>query len=388
MYSDPTAVITILVVDDMPENAAILSRFLTPMGYKVEAVNDGETALVFVNKHPPDIILLDLAMPGMDGFEVCQRLKESPETRHIPIIIITGLTDREANIHAIEAGADDFLIKPFDRVLLEARIKNSLKTKILQDQLLEYQHELEERVQLRTQQLERTQQVAVFSLAKLAESRDTETGDHLDRIREYTRELSLEISQGDKYGHMVDNAFILQIYQSSPLHDIGKVGIPDQILLKPGKLTVAEFDLMKTHTLIGGNTLQAADEEAGGNSFLSMGRDIAFYHHEKWDGSGYPYGLLGDAIPLAARIVALADVYDALATKRPYKEPIDHETSKKIIIEGRGKHFDPVVVDAFLAQEERFCEIRGQFQSKGEFSPLHATVDRIAQIQDPPIKNT
>lgn len=388
MYSDPTAVITILVVDDMPENAAVLSRFLAPMGYKVEAVNDGETALVYVNKQPPDIILLDLAMPGMDGFEVCQRLKESPETRHIPIIIITGLTDREANIHAIEAGADDFLIKPFDRVLLEARIKNSLKTKILQDQLLEYQHELEERVQLRTQQLERTQQVAVFSLAKLAESRDTETGDHLDRIREYTREISLEVGRGDQYGPMVDNAFIQQIYQSSPLHDIGKVGIPDQILLKPGKLTVAEFDLMKTHTLIGGNTLQAADQEAGGNSFLSMGRDIAFYHHEKWDGSGYPYGLSEDAIPLAARIVALADVYDALATKRPYKEPMDHETSKKIIVEGRGKHFDPVVVDAFLAREARFFEIRDQFQSKGELSPLHATVDRIAKFQDSPAKST
>lgn len=382
MHTDTLAMITILVVDDMPENAAVLTRFLSPLGYNVEAVNDGETALVFVNKHPPDIILLDLAMPGMDGFEVCQHLKQSPDTRHIPIIIITGLTDREANIHAIEAGADDFLIKPFDRVLLEARIKNSLKTKILQDQLLEYQHELEERVQQRTQQVERTQQVAVFSLAKLAESRDTDTGDHLDRIREYTRELCLEVSSLPEYTHFVDAAFIRQIYQSSPLHDIGKVGIPDQILLKPGKLTPDEFDLMKTHTLIGGDTLRAADLEAGQDSFLAMGRDIAYYHHEKWDGSGYPYGLTGDGIPLAARIVALADVYDALATRRPYKEPMDHATSKAIILEGRGKHFDPMVVDAFLTREERFCEIRGQFQTGEHVAPLVAASSRIAQFQN------
>jgi putative two-component system response regulator len=369
----------ILVVDDLHENAALLSRFLSPMGFNVHAVNDGLTALQFVEKTPPDVILLDLMMPGMDGFQVCQRLKQSAETRHIPVIIITGLSDREANIHAIEAGADDFVIKPFDRVLLEARIRTSLKTKLLQDQLLAYQHELEARVQERTKQLERTQQVAVFSLAKLAESRDNETGDHLDRIREYARELAAALLECGMYQEAVDPAFVREIYQSSPLHDIGKVGVPDEILLKPGKLTSQEFELMKHHTLIGGDTLRAADLEAGQNSFLAMGRDIAYYHHEKWEGNGYPFGLCGDEIPLAARIVAVADVYDALSSKRPYKEPFSHEKSRDIILEGQGKHFDPLVIEAFIARCDRFIEIRGSYAKESATAPLQEVVDALAQ---------
>lgn len=367
----------ILVVDDLPENAAILSRFLSPMGFNVQAVSDGLSALRYVAETPPDVILLDLLMPGMDGFQVCQHLKQSAETRHIPVIIITGLSDREANIHAIEAGADDFIIKPFDRVLLEARIRSSLKTKVLQDQLLAYQHELEERVRERTRQLERTQQVAVFSLAKLAESRDNETGDHLDRIRAYTRELTLELLARGDYHDTVNPLFVSSIYESSPLHDIGKVGIPDQILLKPGRLTEQEFEHMKKHTLIGGDTLRAADQEAGQNSFLAMGRDIAYYHHEKWDGSGYPFGLCNDEIPLAARIVALADVYDALSSKRPYKEPFSHEKSLAIINEGEGTHFDPLVVHAFQAREARFSAIRWEFQGTGKPAALQETLMKL-----------
>jgi putative two-component system response regulator len=369
----------ILVVDDLHENAALLSRFLSPMGFNVHAAHDGVSALQFVEKTPPDVILLDLMMPGMDGFQVCQRLKQSPETRHIPVIIITGLSDREANIRAVEAGADDFVIKPFDRVLLEARIRTSLKTKLLQDQLLAYQHELEVRVQDRTRQLERTQQVAVFSLAKLAESRDNETGDHLDRIREYARELALSLLERGIYKEAVDPFFVRELYQSSPLHDIGKVGVPDQILLKPGKLTFQEFESMKHHTLIGGDTLRAADLEAGQNSFLAMGRDIAYYHHEKWEGSGYPFGLSGDEIPLAARIVAVADVYDALSSKRPYKEPFSHEKSMNIILEGRGKHFDPRVVDAFAARCDRFVEIRDSYANLSATAPLQEVVDALAE---------
>jgi len=367
----------ILVVDDLPENALVLKSFLTPIGYTIEGATDGETALEMVENNPPDVILLDLMMPGMDGFEVCKRLKQNPETHHIPVIIITGMSDRDSNVRAVEAGADDFLIKPFDRVLLEARIKTSVKTKVLHDELIQYKHELEDKVVERTGQVVLTQQVTVFSLAKLAESRDNETGDHLERIRSYARELSEEMIAMEQYRDTLDSSFVDEMYKSTPLHDIGKVGIPDRILLKPGKLTAEEFDIMKHHSMIGGDTLKAADIEAGRDSFLAMGRDIAYYHHEKWNGQGYPFGLAGEEIPLCARITALADVYDALSSRRPYKEPFSHEKSKAIILEGRGSHFDPDVVDAFLTREEQFLDIRESFQGSGELAPIEALANAL-----------
>lgn len=367
----------ILVVDDLPENSVVLQSFLSPMGYLIESASDGETALRMVAENPPDVILLDLMMPGMDGFEVCRRLKQDPDTHHIPVIIVTGMSDRDSNVRAVEAGADDFLIKPFDRILLEARIKSSAKGKLLHDQLIHYKQELERKVEERTEQVVLTQQVTVFSLAKLAESRDNETGDHLERMRSYARILSEEFAAMEKYQGKLHDNFVDEIYQSTPLHDIGKVGIPDRILLKPGRLTVEEFAIMKHHSQIGGDTLKAADEEAGRDSFLAMGRDIAYYHHEKWDGSGYPYGLSGTDIPLAARITALADVYDALSSKRPYKEPFSHEKSKAIILEGKGSHFDPDVVDAFLAREEQFLDIRHSFQGDGELAPIQALANSL-----------
>ncbi|HOV61482.1 MAG TPA: response regulator, partial [Candidatus Hydrogenedentes bacterium] len=228
---------TILVVDDLPENAIILKQFLEPARFRVDAVQSGEEALTYIEKTPPDLVLLDLVMPGMSGFDVCRYLKNSPSTRHIPVIIITGLADREANIRAVEAGADDFLIKPFDRVLLMARINTSFRTKKLQDALLSYQQQLEERVRERTREVEKTREVAVFSLARLAESRDTETGDHLDRIRRYVRLLGAEMRNWGRYPEFSNPRYVDELYLSSPLHDIGKVGIPDKILLKPGKLT-------------------------------------------------------------------------------------------------------------------------------------------------------
>ena len=367
----------VLVVDDLPENTRLLRSFLTPLGYEVHMADNGHDALDFVRVSPPDAILLDLMMPVMDGFEVCTRLKEAPATRHIPVIIITGVSDREANIRALEAGADDFLTKPFDRVLLQVRIAAVVKSKLMQDTLLEYQRSLELRVKERTRQIEMTQEVAVFSLAKLAESRDTETGDHLDRIRAYSRELASELLARHHCPEVVDEAFIEGLYMSSPLHDIGKVGIPDCILLKPGKLTPDEFEIMKTHSSIGGDTLRAADLEAGQGSFLAMGRDIAYYHHEKWDGTGYPFGLEGESIPLAARIVALADVYDALSSKRPYKEPMSHEQAKGIVLEGRGKHFDPRIVDAFQARESQFIAFHNQHHIASGFSPIHQVMQKI-----------
>jgi len=374
LASDNKRITKILIVDDMPENAMVLRSFLAPMGYHIDAVTRGEDALAMVENNPPDVILLDIMMPGMNGFEVCRRLKQDPDTQHIPVVIITGMSDKETNIEAVKSGADDFLIKPFDRILLEARIKTSSKTKLLHDRLIEYKLELERKVVERTEQVMLTQQVTVFSLAKLAESRDNETGDHLERMRSYARELSEEVVRLPKYRDTYGKEYVEEIYKSTPLHDIGKVGIPDRILLKPGKLTDEEFEIMKQHSMIGGETLKAADIEAGCDSFLAMGRDIAYYHHEKWNGSGYPYNLAGEAIPLCARIAALADVYDALSSRRPYKEPFSHEKSKAIILEGRGSHFDPDVVDAFLAKEERFVAIREHFQGEGRLAPIQELV--------------
>jgi len=362
----------VLVVDDFVENTRILQAFLGTKGYAVTCASSGQEALDRVASEPPDIILLDLIMPGMDGFEVCQRLKQSPDTRHIPVIIVTGLHEREANIRALESGADDFIVKPFDALLLDARIRNSLRAKTLQDQIilcqkqLEAQNQaLEQRVRERTSQVLRTQQVAVFSLAKLAESRDTETGAHLERIRSYARMIATELARRGEYTGALTPDFIDEIYHSSPLHDIGKVGIPDGILLKPDRLTPEEFDFMKTHTSIGGDTLRAADIEAGRESFLAMGRDIAYFHHERWDGKGYPKGLQGTDIPLAARIVAVSDVYDALSSKRPYKEAFSHEKSKSIIVEGRGTAFEPCIVDAFLACEDGVLGTQTRLQDSG-----------------------
>ncbi len=384
---------TILVVDDLEENAHILDRFLRTKGYNPVCANSGQAALAYVASHPPDAILLDLMMPDLDGFEVCRSLKQDIKTHHIPIIIITGLTEKEANVHALEAGADDFLVKPFDAVLLNARIQSSLRSKVLQDQVIEYQEQLEEanehleqRIRDRTAQVARTQQVAVFSLAKLAESRDTETGAHLDRMRSYARELAVEIGNLEKYRDTLPEDFADQVFQSSPLHDIGKVGIPDAILLKPGKLSQQEFAIMKTHAQIGGDTLRAADIEAGQESFLAMGRDIAYHHHERWDGKGYPLGQVAVEIPLAARIVAVSDVYDALSSKRPYKEAFPHEKSRAIILEGRGTAFDPDVVDAFLAREEALLAIREQFQDHSPATHIHRLnqmLEKLAEEQQP-----
>ncbi|MBX7255191.1 MAG: two-component system response regulator [Candidatus Hydrogenedentes bacterium] len=366
----------LLIVDDIPGNIELMRRLLAPKGYEVREATGGKVALEMVGIDPPDVILLDLIMPDMNGFEVCERLKRDLATRHIPVIIVTGMAEHEANIRALEAGADDFLTRPIDPVLLEARIRSSVKSKALQDQIMRYQRRLEddnvaleERVRERTTQLERTQQVTVFSLARLAESRDPETGEHLDRMRRYVREIAIELGNRAKYESIVDSGFIETLYYSSPLHDIGKVGVPDAILLKPGKLTHDEFDIMKTHTLIGGDTLKAADTEAGGNSFLTMGRDIAYFHHEKWDGGGYPFGLKGEDIPLPARILALGDAYDALTSRRPYKEPFTHEMSKDIIVKASGTHFDPEIVDAFLARENKFINIHGAFEDRGH--PTH-----------------
>lgn len=378
----------VLIVDDREENIRLLKAFLRDNAFEIDTATSGQEALSKVAANPPDIILLDVVMPGMDGLEVCRHLKDDDATRHIPVVIVTGTTERDLNVDALEAGADDFLTKPLDSSILRARIRNGLRSKMLQDRILRYQAELEQYnekleagIRDRTNQLQRTQQVTVFSLAKLSESRDEDTGVHLDRVRWYVRELAAQMSQWDDYKNLIDEVFVEQLYQSSPLHDIGKVGIPDQILLKPGKLTVEEFEIMKLHTIIGGDTLHAADVEAGSNSFLAMGRDIAYFHHEKYSGEGYPKGLKGIDIPLSARITALGDVYDALTSQRPYKPPFSHEKARTIILEGRGTHFCPDVVEAFLSREQRFIEIQREYQDADIIPPLQKTLERLESLR-------
>lgn len=380
---------TVLIVDDMQENINLLKRLLAPKGYATLEATSGPAALDVVARQSPDIILLDLVMPGMNGFEVCERLKRNLHTRHIPVIMVTGVADHEANIRALEVGVDDFVTRPIDPILLEARIRSSIKSKAMQDQIIRYQKRLEddnlileERVRERTTQVERIQQVIVFSLSRLAESRDPETGEHLERMRRYVREIAVEMATWPKYDRIIDSGFVETLYYSSPLHDVGKVGIPDAILLKPGKLSVEEFDIMKTHALIGGDTLKAADEEAGGNSLLTMGQDIAYHHHEKWDGSGYPFGMLGPEIPLPARIVALGDAYDAMTTKRPYKEAYSHEKTKQLILEATGTHFDPEVVEAFLNRESKFIRIRETYQDTGHPTHLEQVSRQVARLHE------
>lgn len=366
---EPGRGFTILVVDDNEMNRDMLSRRLHPIGYRIITAFDGEDALVQLRAHVIDLVLLDVMMPRLDGFEVLGEMKSDAGLRAVPVIMITALDDASSAAKCINMGADDYLTKPFDPTLLRARVEASLERKRLHDQerlyrkqIERYNMELEQRVREQVAALTSAQLGAIFAMSKLAESRDPETGEHLERMREYCKVLSQHLSQLEKYKKVIDTAFISDIYAASPLHDIGKVGIDDTVLLKPGKLTEAEWVIMRTHPVIGAETLRQVDKQHPGNTLIRMGVQIAEGHHEKWDGTGYPYGLRGEETPLVARILALGDVYDALTSKRCYKEAFSHARSREIIEEGRAKHFDPDVVDAFFATEQEFMRIRELYQ--------------------------
>lgn len=355
---------SLLVVDDNDANRDMLSRRLERLGHRVSTAVDGYHALEIMSNTAFDLVLLDVMMPRLDGYGTLSRIKSDPALCHIPVIMISALDDISAIVRCIEMGAEDYVPKPFDPVLLRARIGASLEKKRLRDQeavyrkqIEEYNLHLEDRVREQVSNITLAQMETIFALSKLAESRDPETGAHLERVREYSRLLAISLEKTDKYARIIDNDFIQNLFIASPLHDIGKVGIPDHILLKPGRYTDEEFAILKTHSAMGADTLRAVNKKNKNNSFVKIGIEIAESHHEKWDGSGYPYGLAGEAIPLSARIIALADVYDALRTKRCYKEPFSHEKSKAIILEGNGKHFDPDVMACFLANEAEFESI-------------------------------
>jgi len=366
---DPESVSTLLVVDDNEMNRDMLVRRLKPLGYHVETACDGGQALDMLQKGSYDLVLLDIMMPVMDGFEVLQQMKRHQRLKAVPVIMITALDDTSSAARCIDMGAEDYLTKPFDPTLLKARICSCLERKRLHDQeslyrtkIEEYNNQLQERVRQQVQEISQAQLGAIFAMSKLAESRDPETGEHLERMREYCKVLSEQLSKLPKYEIIIDNNFISDIYAASPLHDIGKVGIDDSVLLKAGKLTDKEWVVMKMHPIIGAETLREVDKQHPGNSLIRMGIDIAAGHHEKWDGSGYPYGLQGTEIPLVARILALGDVYDALTSKRCYKEAFSHEKSRQIVLDSSGAHFDPEVVEAFVSTEEEFKRIREFYQ--------------------------
>jgi putative two-component system response regulator len=364
----------ILIADDVPANRHILAQFLKEMGYSVIETENGREALNTVMSEKPDIVLLDIAMPEMDGIEVCRIIKTNPLTKIIPVVIITALSDDEHHLKALDAGADDFLTKPFKIHFLRARLKSLLALKLMNDASLGYQESLKQMNVDLMEKLISTQDITIIALAKLAEFRDPETGEHLERMREYSKVIAYKLRELPKYRYYISDRYIENLYKSSPLHDIGKVGIRDEVLLKPGKLSQDEFELMKQHTTIGGDALAAATNFSGmDRSFLDMGKEIAYFHHEKWDGTGYPRGLKGEHIPLSARILAIADVYDALTSKRVYKKAFTHDQARKIIVEECVSHFDPEVFNAFQYLEEQFIDIRNHYQDAKDDATMHVS---------------
>lgn len=346
----------ILVVDDDPGVQRMLRRILSRSGYNVSLASGGEEAIEKITDKLPDLIMLDLSMPSIDGFEVAINLKNNPATREIPIILITGLDSSQNHVKAMDLGVNDFLSKTAEPEEILARIRSHLKIKQLNDELGEYRTSLENMVAFRTAQLKDASLEIIWRLTAASEYRDNETGAHIKRMSHYSAAI------GQKMG--LAKKAVEAILYAAPMHDIGKIGIPDNILLKPGKLNSEEWEIMKQHTIVGGNILK--DSKIG---FVRMGAMIAMTHHERWDGSGYPNGLKGRLVPLAGRIVALADVFDALTSNRPYKRAFSIEKSTRIIEEGRGNHFDPDVVDAFFSTFDEILQIKEMHQDE-EQSPL------------------
>jgi putative two-component system response regulator len=329
----------ILTVDDDEIALEMLNMSLTQAGYEVISARDGRQALDILRGGTCRMVITDWEMPVMNGLDLCRAIRdEDLLPAYVYAIILTGHGNHEEVVEGLSAGADDFIAKPFNPAELAVRVRCGERILSLE-----------------------TRDVAIFAMAKLAESRDPETGAHLERVRTYSQTISLWLEKQHRAGYEVDASFVRMIYQTSPLHDIGKIGIPDSVLLKPGRLSDREFEIMKTHTTLGADTLNAALEQFPDAKFLLMARDIAQTHHERFDGSGYPDGLAGRNIPLAGRIVALADVYDALTSKRIYKNAFNHDVARSIINDESGSHFDPVMVEAFMATADEFTRIREVF---------------------------
>ena len=363
---------TILIVDDEPFNIKILVDLLHNDYTTIIAKNGAQALQRAVADPSPDLILLDIMMPDMDGYEVCERLKQLPSCHDIPVIFISAMNDTGDETHGLDLGAVDYIIKPISPPIVKARIRNHLALKQARSQLANQNEILEQRVTERTRELEVTQDITILCMTTLAETRDNETGNHIRRTQHYIRALARHLHDHPRFSSLLgEEKNIELLFKSAPLHDIGKVGIPDKILLKPGKLTDAEFTIMKRHAEFGYQAILNAESslEQGINhgpekSFLRFAREISYSHHEKWNGGGYPQGLKEEEIPISARLMAVADVYDALISRRVYKPPFSHDKAVEIIQEGRGIHFDPDIVDAFTAVEAEFIRIAAQFNDE------------------------
>ena len=356
---------TILVVDDTPDNLTLMTALLKD-DYRVKVAHNGERALRLVQgSDPPALVLLDIMMPGMDGYEVCRRLKADPLTESIPIIFLTARSEAEDETRGLSMGAVDYIVKPISPPVVMARIRTQLMLKSASDFLRGKSDLLESEVARRTAEIQDLQDAMVLSMASLAETRDNETGNHLRRTQHYVKRLAQQLRLNPRFAEELDDRCIDLLFKSAPLHDIGKVGIPDSILLKPSRLDPAEFEIMKTHTTLGRDAIAHAEQALGHEvPFLRFAKEIALSHQEKWDGSGYPEALVGEAIPLSARLMALADVYDALISKRVYKPAFTHEDSVRMILEGSGTHFDPDVAQAFQAVQEDFRQIAARYRDE------------------------
>ncbi len=377
---------TILVVDDVPENLAILGELLQDQ-YRVRVANSGARALTAAaSQPPPDLILLDIMMPGMDGYAVISELRRNNQTRDIPVIFVTAMDTAEDEERGLGLGAVDYITKPIKPAIALARIRTHIALKQARDLLADQNGFLEAEVARRMHENQLVQDIGIRALANLAETRDEETGRHIRRTQAYVELLARKLSSHPRFAHYLTPQQIATIVKAAPLHDIGKVGIPDQILRKQNTLSAEEFEIMKTHSTLGSDAidkamrgvlsdaeysqlqhhcalgfqaLDSANPERTGSSlgFLSVAKEIARSHHEKWDGSGYPDGLAGDAIPIPARLMALADIFDALTRQRIYKDSLPISDATEIIVQGRGTHLDPDVVDAFLESLDQFIEI-------------------------------
>ncbi|MCP3874745.1 MAG: two-component system response regulator [Desulfobacteraceae bacterium] len=353
---------TILVVDDTPINLTLISGILKNK-YRIKVATNGEKALSILNntKQKPDLILLDIMMPDMDGYELCSKIKRS-ELSSIPVIFLTSLTKPEEEEKGLSVGAVDYIHKPISPPILLARVATHLKLKEATDFLKIQNTILEKMVKERTLELSESQQATIVAMGALAECRDPETGNHLRRTQHYIRQLAEELSKLPDYNEYLTEEWVDVLFKSAPLHDIGKVGVPDSVLLKSGKLNANEFETMKEHTVFGKNAIYEAQKQMHTtNSFLLMSEQIAESHHEWWDGTGYPNGLSGTDIPLSARLMAIADVYDAMVSTRIYKPPFSHEDAVQIIKENSGTQFDPELVETFLKISDKFYDIKKKF---------------------------
>lgn len=343
----------IMIVDDTKSSLQLLTQILSDAGYKVRPATNGRMALRSIMMKKPDLILLDERMPDMDGIEVCRRLKSGEETRNIPIMFVSALDDKVSKINCFKAGGQDFITKPYAMEEILARVSIQLELKMHQDNL-------ESLVNAHVKKIAQVKEATIASMAILAEFRDRDTGAHVQRTKEYIRVLVRALIQNGSLGMQIEDVDLF--ISSTPLHDIGKVGVPDSILYKPTPLTAEEFEIMKKHTIYGFEAISRTEQFLGPNSFLKYARELTLNHHEKYDGSGYPYGLKGKEIPLSARIMSLADVYDALVSTRPYKDIMTHYEAMNIITVGdertKPTDFDPEILEAFIQNQDEFKSIR------------------------------